>query len=58
VLQGKGLPEIQPAVDVCNLASLEHQLPLGLYDRANVKGAIYARIGGRTKATRGSARVA
>ena len=45
VLQGKGLPVIQPAVDVCNLASLEHQLPLGLYDRAHVKGAIYARIG-------------
>jgi DNA/RNA-binding domain of Phe-tRNA-synthetase-like protein len=45
VLQGKGLPHIQPAVDVCNLASLEHQLPLGLYDRAHVKGPIYARIG-------------
>ena len=45
VLQGKGLPHIHPAVDVCNLASLEHQLPLGLYDRAHVKGAIYARIG-------------
>lgn len=45
VLQGKGLPEIHPAVDVCNLASLEHQLPLGLYDRANVKGTIHARIG-------------
>ncbi len=45
VLQGKGLPRIQPAVDACNLASLEHQLPLGLYDRANVKGAIYARVG-------------
>lgn len=45
VLQGKGLPVIHPAVDACNLASLEHQLPLGLYDRANVKGAIYARIG-------------
>jgi DNA/RNA-binding domain of Phe-tRNA-synthetase-like protein len=45
VLQGKGLPQIHPAVDACNLASLEHQLPLGLYDRANVKGAIYARIG-------------
>ena len=45
VLQGKGLPVIHPAVDVCNLASLEHQLPLGLYDRAHVKGAIYARIG-------------
>lgn len=45
VLQGKGLPHIHPAVDVCNLASLEHQLPLGLYDRAHVKGAIFARIG-------------
>lgn len=45
MLQGKGLPQIHPAVDACNLASLEHQLPLGLYDRANVKGAIYARIG-------------
>lgn len=45
VLQGKGLPEILPAVDVCNLASLEHQLPLGLYDRAHVKGPIFARTG-------------
>ncbi len=45
VLQGKGLPAILPAVDVCNLASLEAQLPMGLYDRAHVKGAIYARMG-------------
>lgn len=45
VLQGKGLPHIHPAVDACNLASLEHQLPMGLYDRAHVKGAIYARVG-------------
>ena len=45
VLQGKGLPQIHSAVDVCNLASLEHQLPLGLYDRAKVKGTICARIG-------------
>ena len=45
VLQGKGLPRIHPAVDVCNLASLEHQLPIGLYDRAHVRGAIYARLG-------------
>lgn len=45
VLQGKGLPHIHPAVDVCNLASLEHQLPLGLYDRAHLKGPIDARIG-------------
>lgn len=45
VLQGKGLPGILPAVDVCNLASLEAQLPLGLYDRTRVKGAIFARMG-------------
>ncbi|HET7404284.1 MAG TPA: phenylalanine--tRNA ligase beta subunit-related protein, partial [Usitatibacter sp.] len=45
VLQGKGLPEIHPAVDVCNLASLEHQLPIGLYDRAHLKGTIVARLG-------------
>ena len=45
VLQGKGLPEIHPPVDVCNLASLEHQLPIGLYDRALVKGPIVARLG-------------
>jgi DNA/RNA-binding domain of Phe-tRNA-synthetase-like protein len=32
-------------VDVCNLCSLEHQLPLGLYDRAQVHGAARARIG-------------
>jgi DNA/RNA-binding domain of Phe-tRNA-synthetase-like protein len=45
VLQGKGLPVIHPAVDVCNLASLEHQLPIGLYDRAHLKGTIVARLG-------------
>jgi DNA/RNA-binding domain of Phe-tRNA-synthetase-like protein len=45
VLQGKGLPSIHPAVDVCNLASLESQLPLGLYDRAQVRGALYVRMG-------------
>ncbi|MEO5988153.1 MAG: phenylalanine--tRNA ligase beta subunit-related protein [Candidatus Eisenbacteria bacterium] len=44
-MQGKGLPTILPAVDVCNLASLEHQLPIGLYDRAHVKGAVFARTG-------------
>ena len=53
VLQGKGLPHIHPAVDVCNLASLEHQLPLGLYDRAQVKGSIYARIGGAAEGYEG-----
>lgn len=45
VLQGKGLPQILPAVDAANLASLEHQLPLGLYDRTQVKGPIFVRMG-------------
>lgn len=45
VLQGKGLPEVDPVVDACNLCSLEHHLPLGLYDRELLKGALTARIG-------------
>jgi DNA/RNA-binding domain of Phe-tRNA-synthetase-like protein len=45
VLQGKGLPSVHPAVDVCNLTSLEHQLPLGLYDREKVRGAVRVRLG-------------
>jgi DNA/RNA-binding domain of Phe-tRNA-synthetase-like protein len=44
-LQGKGLPVIHPAVDACNLASLEHQFPLGLYDRDRVRNAVFARLG-------------
>ena len=38
VLQGKGLPDVFPTVDVCNLASLEQQFPLGLYDRSMLQG--------------------
>jgi DNA/RNA-binding domain of Phe-tRNA-synthetase-like protein len=45
VLQGKGLPRVNAVVDVCNLCSLEHQLPLGLYDRDQVKGALRVRVG-------------
>ncbi|MFI5371888.1 MAG: B3/4 domain-containing protein [Candidatus Eisenbacteria bacterium] len=45
VLQGKGLPVIDPIVDVCNLCSLEHQLPLGLYDRERVRGVVRVRAG-------------
>jgi DNA/RNA-binding domain of Phe-tRNA-synthetase-like protein len=45
VLQGKGLPDVIPVVDVCNLCSLEHQLPLGLYDRDRLKGEIQVRMG-------------
>ena len=45
VLQGKGLPRVNAVVDVCNLCSLEHQLPLGLYDRDLVKGGLRVRVG-------------
>src|SRR5262245_37838780 len=45
VLQGKGLPDVNPLVDVCNLCSLEHQLPLGMYDRDRLKGEIQVRLG-------------
>lgn len=45
VLQGKGLPRVLPAVDVCNLCSLEAQIPLGLYDRDRVQGALHLRVG-------------
>jgi DNA/RNA-binding domain of Phe-tRNA-synthetase-like protein len=45
VVQGKGLPRVNLAVDICNLCSLEHQLPLGLYDRERVTGTVRARAG-------------
>ena len=45
VLQGKGLPQVNAAVDVCNLCSLEDQIPLGLYDRDQVHGGVRARVG-------------
>jgi DNA/RNA-binding domain of Phe-tRNA-synthetase-like protein len=44
-LQGKDLPAIHPVVDVCNLASLQFQFPLGLYDRDRVRNAVFARLG-------------
>jgi DNA/RNA-binding domain of Phe-tRNA-synthetase-like protein len=45
VLQGKGLPHVNAVVDACNLCSLEHQLPLGLYDRDLVRGSVRVRVG-------------
>ena len=45
VLQGKGLPEVSPIVDACNLSSLEHQIPLGLYDRDKIRGEVVVRLG-------------
>ncbi len=38
ILQGKPMPEVFPIVDTCNLASVEHQFPLGLYDRSMLQG--------------------
>ena len=32
-------------MDVCNLCSLEDQIPLGLYDRDQVHGSVMARVG-------------
>jgi DNA/RNA-binding domain of Phe-tRNA-synthetase-like protein len=45
VLQGKGLPQVNAAVDICNLCSLEDQVPLGLYDRELVHGSLRVRVG-------------
>lgn len=45
VLQGKGLPRVNAAVDVCNLCSLDHQLPMGLYDRDLLRGRVRVRVG-------------
>ena len=45
VLQGKPLPRISNAVDVCNLCSLTFLLPIGLYDADRVRGEVRLRRG-------------
>jgi len=45
VLKGGELYAISNAVDVCNLASLEFLLPLGLYDLAKISGDVTLRLG-------------
>jgi len=45
VIAGKGLPRINSVVDVINLVSAESRLPVGLYDLAQVEGAIEFRAG-------------
>jgi DNA/RNA-binding domain of Phe-tRNA-synthetase-like protein len=45
VLQGKPLPRICNAVDLCNLLSLRFLLPLGLYDVEKVVGEAVLRRG-------------
>jgi DNA/RNA-binding domain of Phe-tRNA-synthetase-like protein len=45
VLQGKPLPRILSAVDLCNLLSLQFLLPLGLYDSGKIAGDVTLRRG-------------
>jgi DNA/RNA-binding domain of Phe-tRNA-synthetase-like protein len=45
VISGKGLPRINAVVDVINLVSVESRLPIGLYDRAQIRGDVVFRAG-------------
>ncbi|HKB08157.1 MAG TPA: phenylalanine--tRNA ligase beta subunit-related protein [Candidatus Polarisedimenticolia bacterium] len=45
VLQGKGLPRISNAVDLCNLLALRYLLPIGLYDAALIAQPVRLRRG-------------
>jgi len=45
LIAGKGLPRINSVVDVINLVSVGSRLPIGLYDLAQVEGAIEFRAG-------------
>jgi DNA/RNA-binding domain of Phe-tRNA-synthetase-like protein len=45
VLQGKGLPRILNAVDLCNLCALRFLLPIGLYDADRVDPPVTLRRG-------------
>lgn len=45
VLKGGELYALSNAVDVCNLASLEFLLPIGLYDLAKIRGDATLRLG-------------
>jgi DNA/RNA-binding domain of Phe-tRNA-synthetase-like protein len=45
VIQGKPLPRILNAVDICTLCSLGFLLSIGLYDAAKIRGAVTLRSG-------------
>lgn len=53
VLQGKPLPRISNAVDLCNLLSLRFLLPLGLYDAARIVPPVALRRGGTAESYAG-----
>ena len=45
VLQGKGVPRILNAVDLCNLCALKFLLSIGLYDAGRIRGEVTFRPG-------------
>ncbi len=45
VLKGQGLYQINTAVDVNNLCSMEYLLPMCIYDLRNVQGQVRVRVG-------------
>lgn len=45
VLQGKPLPRLLNAIDLCNLLSVRFLLPLGLYDEDKIEGPALLRRG-------------
>lgn len=45
VRKGQGLPRLNSLVDVANVVSLRLQVPVGLYDLAQVRGPLTLRLG-------------
>src|SRR5260221_9680741 len=53
LIAAKGMPRINNVVDVINLVSVESRMAIGLYDAAQVKGAIEFRAGGAGETYKG-----
>lgn len=45
IRKGQPLPRINSLVDIINWSSVEFQLPYGLYDRGQIRGAVTMRLG-------------
>jgi DNA/RNA-binding domain of Phe-tRNA-synthetase-like protein len=45
IISGKSFPQINAVVDIINLMSVESRLPVGLYDRDQIKGDVVFRVG-------------
>jgi len=53
LIAAKGMPRINDGVDVINLVSVESRMAIGLYDAAQVEGAIEFRVGGAGETYKG-----